>query len=166
MLKGNITTSCCFLFPVLIYGIKTDTAPSSRLFLANMSLDRLQEQRIVGIEWQMERGDWCSLWWVDSGHTGSATIAAFPLGCPEPCATSRCRERRGWPPNTSVLLAVWKYTGLLFVRESSESRLSWKVFIVVDALRVCLQSWWLWLVTGKWQFDKHTNSNFITSTSE
>ncbi len=61
----------------------------------------------------MEQGDWCSLRWVDSECTGSARIAvSTPLPRGHGVRPAGAERGKGWQPDTSVSLAVWKQTGL------------------------------------------------------
>lgn len=107
-----------------------------------MSLDRLREQGIMGVEWQMEQGAWCSLRWVDAESAlavpGSLCFHSAAPGRGERAAGARERGE-GWQPDTSVWPAVWKHTGL-FVWKALVwiTRLCWKTCITVGALQVCL----------------------------
>lgn len=77
-------------------------------------------------------------------RTGSARIVVFPLYCPGPWrATSGCRERQGWLPNTSVSLVLWKYTGLFVCKA-----IIWITYLFKKYINCsyCIELWWLWLL--------------------
>lgn len=52
--------------------------------------------------------------WTRREPAGSARITAFPLCCPRGRGVrpAGAEGGKGWQPDTSVSLAVWKHTGL------------------------------------------------------
>lgn len=117
--------------------------------------DQLQEQRIVGTEWQMERGDW----WLSAvgalrEHGGTASTAVFTLCCPEAMKCDQqvrrdmsghlTQEARRLCGNTRSL--VW--TGI--------SRIT--TILVVNTLQVCLRfkNHYLWLTVH--EFHEYASS--------
>lgn len=95
----------------------------------------------MGVERQMEQGDWCSLRWVDSESVLAVPgLLRFHSAAPGHGERPAGAERGKGGNLTQV--SRWLYGNTrdcLFVRQSCESsRLSWKIFIVVAALQVCL----------------------------
>lgn len=94
----TLNTNLSLLFPSLVYRIKHSHGPALTIVLgSDMSLDRLQEQGIMGAEWQMEQGDWWLYGGVDSerarwqcqDHCVSTLLPPGPWS-----ATSGCRGRQ------------------------------------------------------------------------
>lgn len=89
----------------------------------------------MGVEWQMEQGDWCTLWWVHSEcilavpgllcfHSAAPGHGERPAGAE--------RDKGAWQPRKCLAIAVWKYTGL-FVCDAVIwiTCLSWIIFTLV-----------------------------------
>lgn len=56
-----------FYSPAFIYWEWNSHGPALPIVPGkNVWFDQLQEQGIMGGEWQMEQGDWCALRWLDS----------------------------------------------------------------------------------------------------
>ena len=93
----------------------------------DMPWDRLQEEGIMGGEWQMEQGDRCALWWLDSDCVLAAPgLLYFHFAAPGHGARPAGAERgKGGILTQASCRLCGNIQECLFVRHSSESH-AWR----------------------------------------